>query len=1200
MVDFAKLKIEVDSTSVRKATTDVNALGASGKKNQEQLTKSTDKATGSFQRMQSQASILKGTIAALGVGLAARKVVQYSDAWTAANNQLRLVTQGTKDLEVTQKALLSVANDSRSSFDASATLYTRLKRSTLDLNLSQGELLQLTGDINKSFISNGASAEEASGAIRQLSQGLASGVLRGDEFNSVAEQAPAIMDAIAAATNKTRGELRDFAADGGITAELVVRSLREASDAINDDFDKSIATLGQSFEVANNNMMEFIGSSDLVETTMKGAGDTVIFLSENLDEFGDVIAAVSIIIAARMVPSIIASGKAMQVATAESIRYQAALATMAGVSGRAAVAQTALGTATAGFKGALALLGGPIGVTITLLGGLALAYKQVTDAQNEAKAASIDYIEKTMGTEGLSLAIQGTAMEINKLSAQLIQIKKNVDTGAIGMDVYNAKLDEQQDLFARLNTLSERHAASQEEDAKQGKKVEEQTDLTTAATEEYEAARKKLLVTIAKNHKADRELIRGLEDEIRMLDMGERALAVFEAGQKLSANATDETRERVEELTAALFDKQAQMEADETAEAAAEATADLIAELEAETEALGETEIAQFRLNLETKIGSDFNEEQAASIQEAIDKLVAKKVEVDALAAAEAEALKEYKKNERAREKAAKDAAKEIKKQYIRTHEFISESLLDFSEDGEDAFDALAKSFEKTVKKMVADWLASGLMNIFGMGGGAPASGTGIGSLFGVGGGTGGGGGIGSLLGGASGASSLLGGTGLLGNGGFLQGMLGGSSTFVGPPTAAGAAGSGLISSMGAFMTSPAGIAAGVLIAGKLIHNKTSDPDNFTRRMGGFLSAPTAGAQDTFGVNAFASGFKPTGIAHGGSIANAMANIDQFRFIDQLVTDATKAAGGNINLSGATLGGFGVDGLAGSSGTFFGKTGRTGESDFNTQINSFSAQLARHIEGLAPETLAQLVGASSTEELLLILEGVRVTNEEATQQSETLSQQTIELIESEAAVVDANGDLVDSNGTVVATMAELISVQSQLPLAIQQVMLGQMNAAKASSSGSTSAFSAPAAWGTIDPLSAALQREKRVANNLDKAAYGYNPSTGQWDNSKGGFAAYWNRNKDFATNDTTSPLSFSNGVLSTGGGLNTMPTMGPNLPPVGPAAPVVGPTQPTGDSLGNGDPVVQVMVNILSQLIDQSQIQDRWDLNGMPDTRTAP
>ncbi len=134
---------------------------------------------------------LKGVAAALTVDFLLNQAAALASTADQYNNmagRLKLVAGEGAGLEAALEAVRVTANTSGAELDATATLYTRLSQATQSLGLSQTDVIALTDTINKSFAVSGASAAESEGAIRQLAQGLASGALRGDEFNSVMEQ----------------------------------------------------------------------------------------------------------------------------------------------------------------------------------------------------------------------------------------------------------------------------------------------------------------------------------------------------------------------------------------------------------------------------------------------------------------------------------------------------------------------------------------------------------------------------------------------------------------------------------------------------------------------------------------------------------------------------------------------------------------------------------------------------------------------------------------------------------------------------------------------------------------------------------------------------------------------------------------------------------------------------------------------------
>ena len=230
---------------------DFEAAMARARKESDRLNNSTRRTEGALGRFD-----LSSVAAGVSVGLLTNKIVNLSDAFTRSQNLLINVTDGAQDLANTTEALFDVSERSRASYESTATLYARLARATKDLNLSQKETLDLTETLNKAFAAGGATSQEAAAATVQLSQALASGTLRGDEFNSISEQAPAILDAVAFATGKARGELKELAADGKITSEILIKSIQAYQSTIENEFAQSNGTFSDSLTQANNALLK--------------------------------------------------------------------------------------------------------------------------------------------------------------------------------------------------------------------------------------------------------------------------------------------------------------------------------------------------------------------------------------------------------------------------------------------------------------------------------------------------------------------------------------------------------------------------------------------------------------------------------------------------------------------------------------------------------------------------------------------------------------------------------------------------------------------------------------------------------------------------------------------------------------------------------------------------------------------------------
>lgn len=358
------IRIKVSS---RKAQKNVDSLDSSMRR----LGTSADTTQRAFSRLTQVAT-------AVGSALAANQVIRYADAFTSAQNQIRQTTKTTQQLTERTNQLFEISNRARTSISATSELYTQLTLSTKDLNISTEQQLRLTETISKAFTVSGKTAAESAGAIRQLGQAFASGALRGDEFNSVAEGAPEIMRAIQQATGKTQGELRKLAATGAITSEVLVKSLLEYSDTIDQKANESTATFAQSMEIAANNMTQFVGESAAVQGAASAFGDAMVSITENLDLMVKLVSLVGAGMAARFIPQIMAATVAFTAGTRQVSIYTGAITKTSAASATAA-------RALAGLRGVMGALGGPLGVILTAASALVIFKDDLIDTRPEVQ-----------------------------------------------------------------------------------------------------------------------------------------------------------------------------------------------------------------------------------------------------------------------------------------------------------------------------------------------------------------------------------------------------------------------------------------------------------------------------------------------------------------------------------------------------------------------------------------------------------------------------------------------------------------------------------------------------------------------------------------------------------------------------------------------------------------------------------------------
>lgn len=258
----------------------------------------TERSIGSMERtMSSLSGVAKGLFAALSV----QQVASYSDAWTELNNKVaNSVRTGETQTEVMQR-IFDVSQATQSSLNGTATLYARLERGTRAYNTSAEDLVRLTTIINQGFAVSGATAQEAENAIIQLSQGIASGVLRGEEFNSVSEQGSRLMVALADSMGVSIGQLRAMAAQGQLTTDVVVKGLLSQGDAIGKEFANTTVSIAKGLQVAGNNVTKFFGENSTVKSFAAGFRDSVITISENLETLSGALIIVAGIMGSRYV-----------------------------------------------------------------------------------------------------------------------------------------------------------------------------------------------------------------------------------------------------------------------------------------------------------------------------------------------------------------------------------------------------------------------------------------------------------------------------------------------------------------------------------------------------------------------------------------------------------------------------------------------------------------------------------------------------------------------------------------------------------------------------------------------------------------------------------------------------------------------------------------------------------------------------------
>lgn len=213
----------------------------------------------------------------------ARDVGAVADQYNNLRARLSLVTGEGPALEAAFEAVRQVALQTSSDLESTVTLFGRIAQAGKEFGVSQQQSLELTRTIGQAIQVSGGSAESANAAIVQLVQGLQSGVLRGEEFNSVMEQAPRLARALADGLGVTTGELRAMAQQGRLTTEVVLTALQGQAEAVQNEFEKLPPTIGRALENLQTQWISYVGNVDKATNSSQSAAKAIAAIGENLD-----------------------------------------------------------------------------------------------------------------------------------------------------------------------------------------------------------------------------------------------------------------------------------------------------------------------------------------------------------------------------------------------------------------------------------------------------------------------------------------------------------------------------------------------------------------------------------------------------------------------------------------------------------------------------------------------------------------------------------------------------------------------------------------------------------------------------------------------------------------------------------------------------------------------------------------------------
>ena len=447
----------------------VGAVGIDelGKK-ADQTTAKLSKTRAGLESISTQLARLKTQAIGFTLGnLAITNLSQTVDEYKSYESRINLISKSNAQAKGTFSELMQIANETGSAFGATAELYTRLYRA-MGNQANSAELLQFTRTIQQMTAISGAGGEEAKAAIIQLAQGLASGALRGDEFNSVAEQMPILLEVLQKSLGKTRAELRKMAEEGELTPQLILGATKEATEEIQRQYEQMPLTIGRAMNQLSNSWLGFVGNTDKTISASSLVAGAISLVANNLDLLAGALITAGAAYTVHLIAPLAKKAAALAASTfavnantvavnanasAQVRTAQATIIAMRAVDGestsvaRLTQAYGALGVAKARAAASsigsslLGFAGGWVGVALTAAVGLYAAYQYLQSKEEELEAQyqqTTNTIQSNIDKTNALIDARTKLGEMGGFSERLTQVDINNKT----LDEAKAKLEE--------------------------------------------------------------------------------------------------------------------------------------------------------------------------------------------------------------------------------------------------------------------------------------------------------------------------------------------------------------------------------------------------------------------------------------------------------------------------------------------------------------------------------------------------------------------------------------------------------------------------------------------------------------------------------------------------------------------------------------------------------------------------------------
>lgn len=316
------VRLGVDDVKFKNGLSVAEARAKSFSTRTTQYLKNIENAANSVEKINTR--LFNFSVASVGLGT----LKNYVDGYTEVKNKLALVESASFSSQRGLQSLFDISLKTNQSLEATSSIYQRFAQNAQALGINQARVASLTETVSKAVAISGASAESAQAALMQFGQSLASGVFRGQEFNSVMEQTPGLAQAMAKGLGVSVGELRNMANAGKLTMDVIIPALERVKGSVDEQFNTRIVTIGMAFENLRTSTTKWIGELDQASGASNGFATAVNGIAEHLTIATSALGGFAAALIINKLRAFIAAGNeqatlAINVARAESVKTAA-------------------------------------------------------------------------------------------------------------------------------------------------------------------------------------------------------------------------------------------------------------------------------------------------------------------------------------------------------------------------------------------------------------------------------------------------------------------------------------------------------------------------------------------------------------------------------------------------------------------------------------------------------------------------------------------------------------------------------------------------------------------------------------------------------------------------------------------------------------------------------------------------------------